>query len=76
MTSTTKKIIWLYWLLHDMEVFISHPTSMYCDNQNFIQIAHNLVFHERTKHIKIDYHLTRHYFKHEIITLPFISSSL
>jgi len=54
MTSTTKEIVWLRCLLADMGVFLSHPTPMYCDNQSSIQIAHNSVFHERTKHIEID----------------------
>ena len=76
MTSTTKEIIWLCWLLADMGVSPSHPTPMYCDNQNSIQIAQNSVFHERTKHIEIDCHLTHHHLKHDTITLPFVSSSL
>jgi hypothetical protein len=45
MTSTIKEIVWLHWLLADIEVSLSHPTPIYCDNQNSIQIAHNLVFH-------------------------------
>jgi len=76
MTSTTKEIVWLCWLLANMRVSISHPTPMYCDNQSSIQIAHNLVFHERTKHIEIDCHLTRHHLKHVTITLPFVFLSL
>jgi hypothetical protein len=32
MTSTTKEIIWLRWLLADMRVSLSHLTPMYCDN--------------------------------------------
>jgi len=32
MTSITKKIVWLRWLLADVRVFFSHPTIMYCDN--------------------------------------------
>jgi len=76
MSSTTKEIVWLRWLLVDMRVFFSHPTPMYCDNQSSIQITHNSVFHERTKHIEIDYHLTCHHLKHDIITLPFVPSSL
>jgi hypothetical protein len=76
MTSTTKEIVWLRWLLADMGISFSHPTPMYCDNQSSIQIAHNSVFHERTKHIEIDCHLTRHHLKHGTIALPFVPSSL
>jgi len=32
MTSTTKEIVWLRWLLADMGVSFSHPTPMCCDN--------------------------------------------
>jgi len=76
MASTTKEIVWLRWLLADMGISFSHLTPMYCDNQSSIQIAHNLVFHERTKHIEIDCHLTRHHLKHGTIALPFVHSSL
>ncbi|KAL5788005.1 hypothetical protein ACOSP7_004954 [Xanthoceras sorbifolium] len=76
MASTTTEIVWLRWLLADMGVHLSHPTPMFCDNQSSIQIAHNSVFHERTKHIEIDCHFTRHHLKHDTITLPFVPSSL
>ena len=74
--STTKEILWLCWLLANMRVFLSYPTPMYCDNKSAIQTAHNSIFHERTKHIEIDCHLTRHHLKQGTITLPFISSLL
>ncbi|KAL5567111.1 hypothetical protein UlMin_030275 [Ulmus minor] len=35
MTSTTKEIVWLHWLLADMGVSLSHPTPMYCDNKHY-----------------------------------------
>ncbi|PNX61631.1 gag-pol polyprotein, partial [Trifolium pratense] len=76
MTSTTTEIVWLRWLLSDMSVALYEPTLMYCDNKSAIQIVHNSIFHERTKHIEIDCHFTRHHLQHGTITLPFISSSL
>ena len=76
MTSITKEIVWLRWLFADMKVLFSHPTPMYCNNQSSIQIAHNSFFHERTKHIEINCHLTRHHLKHDTIILPFVSFSL
>ena len=76
MATTTKEIVSLRWLLADMEIFLSHPTPMYCDNKNAIQISHNSVFHEQTKHIEIDCNLTRHHLNQGTITLPFVSYSL
>ena len=75
MTSTTREIIWLRRLLSDMGVSFPSPSPMYCDNKSAIQIAHNSVFHKRTKHIEIDCHITRYHLKHGAITLPFVSSS-
>ncbi|XP_047314471.1 uncharacterized mitochondrial protein AtMg00810-like [Impatiens glandulifera] len=76
MASTTYEIVWLRRLLIDMGISLSHPTLLYCDNQSAIQIAQNYVFHERTKHIEIDCHVTRHHLQTHTITLSFVPSSL
>ena len=76
LVDTTSKIIWLRRLLEVMGVAIPSPTPLHCDSKRAIQIAHNDVFHERTKHIEIDCHFIRHWLRDGVIVLPFIPSQL
>ena len=48
--------IWLKRLLKDLQVDVFDPTMIYCDNLNSIQLAKNIVFYARTKHIEVHYH--------------------
>lgn len=57
LASTTCEIQWLTYILQDFRVPFVQPATLYCDNRSTIQIASNPVFHERTKHIKIDCHI-------------------
>ncbi|GKV46866.1 hypothetical protein SLEP1_g53828 [Rubroshorea leprosula] len=72
---TTSELLSLRWLLEDMGIPQPSSTDLYCDDQSAMQIAHNDIFHERTKHIEVDYHFVRHHVAQGTVYLVFISST-
>uniref|UniRef100_A0A2N9IRX0 Integrase catalytic domain-containing protein n=1 Tax=Fagus sylvatica TaxID=28930 RepID=A0A2N9IRX0_FAGSY len=71
---TTAELLWLRWLLQDLDIDCSTTVPIHCDNRSAIQIAHNDVFHERTKHIEIDCHFVRHHLLQGTLQLHSVSS--
>ena len=74
LVDTTSELLWLQWLLKDLGVSTSFAIPLYCDNQSAIHIAHNDVFHKRTKHIEIDYHFIHYHLIHGALKLFSVSS--
>lgn len=75
LADATSKLLWLRWLLSDIGVPQPFAIILYCDNQSVIQIAHNDVFHERTKHIENDCHFVRHHLVSNTLLLRSISTT-
>ncbi|KAL0303368.1 UNVERIFIED_CONTAM: hypothetical protein Sradi_6204900 [Sesamum radiatum] len=58
MAMTVSEIVWLRWLLTELQTPQMDPTTLFCDNQA-AHIAMNPVFHERTKHVEMDCYFVR-----------------
>ena len=67
MAITVCELKWISFLLQDMNVSLTWPIPLRCDNQAAIHIAKNPVFPERTKYLDIDCHLVRDHFKQGFI---------
>lgn len=65
---------WLKILIRDLGLVSEEPMRHYCDNKAAINIAHNLVQHDRTKHIEVDRHFIKEKINEGAISIPFMSS--
>ncbi|XP_042758112.1 secreted RxLR effector protein 161-like [Lactuca sativa] len=59
METTVSEILWVLWLLCELDAQPIGPTPLFCDNQAARHIANNPVFHEQTKHVEMDCHFVR-----------------
>lgn len=53
------EIVWITCLMSNLQVPISLPTHLYCDNMAALHIANKSVFHDRTKHVDTDCYTIR-----------------
>ncbi|GJW65599.1 putative RNA-directed DNA polymerase, partial [Tanacetum coccineum] len=59
MSNAVSEILWMRWLLGELDMAPVGPTALFCDNQAARHIANNPVFHERTKHVEMDCYFVR-----------------
>lgn len=74
LAATACELKWISYLLQDLKVSLTDSITLWCDNQAAIHIVGNPVFHERTKHIEIDYHHTGNLYKDGFLTLKYLAS--
>jgi len=76
MTHGVCELLWLRIILNDLKVTCEEFMILYCNNKSAINIAHNLVRHDRTKHIKIDRHFIKEKLDSGLINTSYVPSGL
>ncbi|KAL6983238.1 Beta-galactosidase 8 [Sarracenia purpurea var. burkii] len=68
------ELLWFQTFLLDLGLLDSGPMRLYCDNKAAINIAHNPVQHDRTKHIEVDRHFIKEKLNNGSICMPYVKS--
>ncbi|VVT54825.1 uncharacterized protein SAPINGB_P004281 [Magnusiomyces paraingens] len=76
LSDASKECFWINQLLSLCKIPIPLPVTMFEDNQGCIALAQNPVFHRRTKHIDVRYHVVRHYIRSGVIHLEYLDTQV
>lgn len=49
--------IWLQTVLHEFGIYLSQAPTLWCDNIAANYLSVNWIFHSKTKHMDIDFHI-------------------
>lgn len=60
--------------MNDLQVKYIKTHVTYCDNQSALHIKANPIFHERAKHLEIDFHIVRKKQTIEVMRLLLVKS--
>ena len=61
-------------ILNDLRIKWDGPMKLYCDNKSTINIVHNPVQHDRTKHIEIDRHFIKEKLEEGVVCMSYVPS--
>ncbi|KAL5578646.1 hypothetical protein UlMin_011088 [Ulmus minor] len=57
--NTVAELIWLIYLLSELQITSSSLPMVYCDNLSATYLTANPILHARTKHVEVDHHFIR-----------------
>ena len=68
------ELLWMKIILDDLRIKWDGPMKLYCDNKLAINIAHNPIQHDRTKHIEIDRHFIKEKLEEAVVCISYVPS--
>ncbi|XP_061343024.1 uncharacterized protein LOC133289168 [Gastrolobium bilobum] len=68
------ELLWIKSILQDLGICYNQPMELHCDSKTAIEIVHNPVQHDSTKHVEVDRHFIKEKLDQKIIQFPYIKS--
>ncbi|RVW17569.1 Retrovirus-related Pol polyprotein from transposon RE1 [Vitis vinifera] len=68
------ELLWLKIILDDLRIKWDGPMKLYCDDKSAINIAHNPIQHDKTKHIEIDRHFIKEKLEEGVVCMSYVPS--
>lgn len=69
------ELLWLVGLFIDLGFSIQDLMNLYCDKKTAIRIAHNLMQHDKTKHVEVHHHFIKDHLQLGHICTPFVRTN-
>ena len=67
-----QEVVWLWKLLVGLFGHMLEPTVIHYDNQSCVQMSVNLVHHDQTKHVEMQYHYVWDMLRRRVVELQFV----
>ena len=74
MAKAVCELLWLRRLLTEIGFAPSSEMNLFCHNTVAIDISHNPIQHDQTKHVEVDRHFIKKNLEEKIIWFPFVMS--
>jgi hypothetical protein len=66
------KAVWLRKILTNLIDHEMDPTIIHCDNQSYVKLSANHVFHDKLKHMDIKYHYIRDMVQRKVVHVQYV----
>lgn len=66
------ELLWLRNLLRDLGFKPKREMELYCNNKAVINISHNLVQHDHTKHVEVNRHFIEEQLDAKVLIFPYV----
>jgi hypothetical protein len=67
--------VWLHKLVSGLSDQVLNSTMVYCDDQSYVNLLENLMFHDRSKHIEVKHYILRDKVQRGEVVLQYISTN-